>query len=227
VLSANGMRGVVEDLGPKFERATGHKLETSFATFGAIIKRMQGGETANVVILHREAMDQLLKHRKVDGSSTADLARASIGLIVRRGAPKPDISTPEKLKFALLTARAITYADPESESLSGRHFARVLEGLGIAADMKKKTIFHSYPREAAVLVGKGQAEIGVDLIQELLHLPGVEFLGALPGDLQSDIVYTAAVTNTTKDKRPMTALIAFMRSSAAAVVLKAYGMQPE
>ena len=226
VLSANGMREVMEDLGPKFERTTGHRLAITFATLGVIVKRVQDGETADVVAIPRQGIDRLVKEGKADASTVAVLARAGIGVIVRKGAPTPDISTPEALKRALLAAKSITYLDPAAGGTSGVHFAKVLDRLGISAEMKPKTVLHSNARAAAALVANGDAEIGINLIQELMPLPGIELVGPLPGDLQNTLVFAAVVMSDAKDAPAAKALIDFLRTPEAAAVIKAKGMEP-
>jgi molybdate transport system substrate-binding protein len=141
VMSAGGIREVMQDLGPKFERANGHSLSITFAAPGAIVQRVLGGEINDVVILTKAGIDSLLKDGKAVAGNVTALARSGIGVAVRKGAPKPDISSPEALKRTLLAARSITYSDPASGATSGVHFAKVLDGLGIASEMKPKTVF--------------------------------------------------------------------------------------
>ena len=132
VLSATGMQAVMEDLGPKFERATGHKLAITFATLGAVVKRVQDGEIADVVVIPQQGIDGFVKDGKAVAGNVTVLARSGIVVLVRQGAPKPDISSPEALKRTLLAAKSITYADPALGGTSGIHFAKVLDRLGIA-----------------------------------------------------------------------------------------------
>jgi molybdate transport system substrate-binding protein len=223
VLSANGMREVMEDLGPKFERATGHRLVIAFATLGVIV---QSGEAADVITIPRQGVDRLVKDDKANAGTVAVLARAGIGVVVRKGAPKPDISTPEALKRALLAAKSITYLDPAAGGTSGVHFANVLDRLGIAAEMKPKTVLHANARAAGVLVTNGEAEIGINLIQELIPLPGIDLVGPLPGDLQNTLVFTAVVMTGAKDAAAAKALIDFLRTPEAAAAIRAKGMEP-
>lgn len=226
MLSANGMREVMEDLGPRFERATGHRLAIAFATLGVIVQRVEGGETADVVAIPRQGIDRLVKDGKARGATATVLARAGIGVVVRKGRPKPDISTPEALKRTLLAAKSITYLDPAAGGTSGVHFAKVLDRLGISAEMKPKTVLHPNARAAGALVANGEAEIGVNLIQELMPLPGIDLVGPLPGDLQNTLVFTAIIMTGAKDAAAAKALIDFLRTPEAAVVIKAKGMEP-
>ena len=228
VLSAIGIQSVLEDLGPKFERATGHKLSFSFATAGAAVKRAQGGEAADVVIATRQGIDGLVKNRKAAADNVTALASAGISVAIRKGAPKPDISSPDALKRTLLAAKSISYVNPASGGASGIHFAKVLDRLGIANEMKSKTVFPNpkTPAEVGVLVANGEAEIGVNLIQELMPLPGIHLVGPLPGDLQLTIVFAATTMRDSKAPTASKALIDFLRTPHAAAVIKAKGMEP-
>ncbi len=226
VLSANGMREVMHDLGPKFERAAGHKLTVAFATVGVIVKRIQDGEAADVIIAPSQGIERLVKDGKASAETITVLARSGIGLVVRKGAPKPDISTPEALKQTLLAAKSITYLDPAAGGTTGVHFAKVLDRLGIAEAMKSKIVFHPNSRAAGALVANGEAEIGVNLIQELLPLPGIELVGPLPDDLQLTLVFAATITRDAKEVNASKALIDFLRTPDAAAVIKAKGMEP-
>jgi len=228
VLSAIGMQSVLEDLGPKFERATGHKLTISFATAGAAVKRAQGGEATDVVIATRQGIDGLVKNGKAAADNVTTLASAGISVAIRKGAPKPDISSPDALKRTLLAAKSISYVDPASGGASGVHFAKVLDRLGIANEMKSKTAFPNpkTPAEVGVLVANGEAEIGVHVIVELVSIAGIDIVGPLPGDLQNIIVFAAAVMASAKDAEAAKALVNFLRTPEAVAVIKAKGMDP-
>ena len=225
VLSAFGMQSVMEDLGPKFERATGHKLAMKFAAGGATVKDAQDGEPADVVITLRQGIDRLVKDGKVVAGTETVLARAGIVVAVRKGAPKPDISSPDALKRTLLAAKSISYVDPAS----GIHFAKVLDRLGIANEMKSKTVFPNpkTPAEVGVLVANGEGEIGVHLIQELMSVAGIDLVGPLPSDLQDTTVFSAAIMTGAKDAAAAKALVDFLRTPESAKVIKAKGMEPD
>jgi molybdate transport system substrate-binding protein len=228
VLSAIGMQSVLEDLGPKFERATGHRLAISFVTAGAAIKRAQGGEAVDIVIATRQGIDGLVKNDKAAANNGTTLASAGISVAIRKGAPRPDISSPDALKRTLLAARSISYVEPTSGGASGVHFAKVLDRLGIAKEMKSKTVFPNpkTPAEVGALVANGEAEIGVHVIVELVSVAGIDIVGPLPGDLQNIIVFAAAVMANAKDAEAAKALVNFLRTPEAVAVLKAKGMQP-
>jgi molybdate transport system substrate-binding protein len=228
VLSAIGMQSVMENLAPKFERATGHKVAISFATAGAIVKRVQGGDAPDVVIIPRQGIDTLVKDGKAAEDNVTVLASSGIVVVVRKGAPKPDISSPDALKRTLLDAKSISYVDPASGGASGIHFAKVLDGLGIANEMKSKTVYPNpkTPAEVGVLVANGEAEIGIHLTQELISVAGIDVVAPLPGDLQNIVVFAAAIVADAGNAEASKALVNFLRTPEAAIVIKAKGMEP-
>jgi molybdate transport system substrate-binding protein len=226
VLSAIGMQAVREDLGPKFERATKHKLAITFVTMGEAVKLVQAGETADVVVIPQQGIDSMVKDGKAAAGNVTVVARSGLGVAVRKGAPKPDISSPEALKRTLLAARSISYTDPATGGASGIHFAKVLDRLGIANEMKPKTVFPPKPGLDGVLVANGEAEIAVNQFQVLRQVAGIEIVGPLPGDLQDTIVFSAAIMGGTKNAEASKALVDFLRTPEAAAVIKAKGMEP-
>ena len=226
VLCANGMQPVMEDLAPKFERANGHKLAIAFATGGATVKRAGGGEPADVVIAPRSGIDRLVKEGKVAADAVTALASTGISVAIRKGAPKPDISSPDALKRTLLAAKSVTYLNPADGGASGIHFAKVLDRLGIANEMKSKTVFAPKAGAVGAFVANGEAEIGVIQYQLLFSVPGIEIVGPLPGDLQDTTVFSGAVMPGSSDAEASRSLISFFRSPEAAAVIKAKGMEP-
>ena len=153
------------------------------------------------------------------------IARASIGVAVRRGAPKPDISSPEALKRALLDAKSIAYGDP-AQSASGSHFAKVLDRLGITNEMKPKTVVTKTPGEIGALVANGETELGVNQIQDFVQTPGVEIAGPLPTDLQNTVVFSAVIIAGADNAGASKALVNFLRTPEATAVIKAKGLEP-
>jgi molybdate transport system substrate-binding protein len=226
VLSTLGMKEVMEDLGPKFERATGHTLAITFDSSGGVVKRIQGGQRVDVAVTTRQGIEGFLKDGTATAGSATLVARSGIGLAVRKGTPKPDISSADALKRTLLAAKSITYSNPADGGASGIHFAKVLDQLGIASEMKPKTVFLPKPGPVGVLVANGEAEIAVHQLPELIHVAGIEIVGPLPGDLQLNIVVWAAVMNAARDAAASKALLDFLRTPEAAQVIKAKGMEP-
>jgi molybdate transport system substrate-binding protein len=224
LLAALGVKEVVDDLGPKFERASGHKLAIKFGTLGGVVKMVQGGETADVVIIPRQGIDGIVKDGKAAAGGVTDIARSEIVVVVRKGAPKPDISSPEALKRALLAAKSITYGNPADGGASAIHFAKVLDRLGIANEMKSKTIYAKAGGDTGVVVASGKAELGVNQLQVLMPVAGIEVAGPLPGDLQATTVFSSAIMTGAKNAAPAKALVNFLRTPEAAKVIRAKGM---
>jgi molybdate transport system substrate-binding protein len=228
VMSALGIMAVMEELGPKFERASGNKLAITFETFTGIVKRVQNGETADIFVIPRQGIDGFVKAGKASAGNVTELARSGIGLAVRERAAKPDISSPDALKRALLAARSFAYPNPAQGGPTGTYIHRMLERLGIANEMKSKTVFPKAPGGAAIgdLVASGQAEIGVHQFQELVPIAGIEVVGWLPSDLRNTLLFAAAVMHGAKNAAASKALIDFLRTPEAAAVIKAKGMEP-
>ena len=192
VLSAGAMKSLVTELGEAFKQETGHTLSMTFDTAGAQSKRLAGGEPADVVVLTDTVIEQLAGQGLVVAGSRADIARVGIGVAVREGAPRPDIATPEALKQALLATKSLVYLDPAGGATSGIHFAGVLQRLGIADQVKSKTILIP-TGYAAEVVARGEAEMCVHQISEILPVKGVTLVGPLPKELQKITIYSAAV----------------------------------
>ena len=226
VLSHRGIRPVMEDLGPQFERATGHKLSITFGPAGGVVKLVEGGETANVVITSRQEIDGFVKDGKAVRDNVTLVARSGIGVAVRKGTPKPDISSPEALKRTLLAAKSITYSNPALGGAAAIHFEKVLDRLGIAKEMKSKTVLSKAGSDTGVVVANGEAEIGVQVSQLLILVPGIEIVGPLPGDLQDTVVFSAAIMAGANDAAASKALMDFLRTPEAAAVIKAKGLEP-
>jgi molybdate transport system substrate-binding protein len=229
VLSAVAVKSALDELAATFERSTGDKVTISYAVAGEVIKRVQTGESADVTILPKPRMDEPVQQGKVLAGSTVNFASAAVGVAVRVGAAKPDISSADALKRSLLAAQSISYADPAKGGVSGIHFARVLERLGIADEMKPKTkLATGLEAPPWDLAARGEVEIAVAMVPELLPANGLDFVGPLPPDLQSktDFVYVAGNLATAKQPSAGKALIQFISSPAAAAVVKSKGLEP-
>lgn len=227
VLSAAGMRPVMEDLGPKFERSTGHKLAIAFAAANVVVKRIQDGETSDVVITPW-GVETLAKDGKLIAGSMTPIARVGLGVAVRKGAPKPDISSPEAFKNMLLAAKSITYLNPAQDGESGFLFARVLDRLRIATEMKSKTVIPETTGAVAGVVVNGDAEIAVLAVQHIQFISGagIELVGPLPSDLQETMVFSAAIMTGARNTEASKMLLNFLRTPEAITVMKAKGMDP-
>ena len=228
VLVSPGFVPIMRDIGPTFERVTGHKLAASGDTLGAIVKRVQGGEALDVVLSPRSAIDGFVKDGRAAAGSVTVVASAGMGVAVRAGVAKPDISSPEAFKRALLAAKSITYPDPNNlagNPTLGVHFTGVLDRLGIAEDVKSKTLLPG-PRDIGKLVAAGEAELGVAQLQNLARTAGIEIVGPLPADLQDPILFAAVILGGARDIEASRALIDFMRTPEAAAAMRKQRIEP-
>jgi molybdate transport system substrate-binding protein len=226
VLISGGFSAAYEKLVPEFERVSGHKVVTLRGpsmgkTPQAIPNRLARGEAADVVIMVGYALDGLIRDGKVVAESRTDLAWSPIGLAVRAGAPKPDISTVDTFRQALLAAKSIAYSD----SASGEYLSKELFGrLGIADQLKEKS--RQIPAEpVGRVVARGEAEIGFQPVSELRPVAGIDIVGPIPAELQVVNVFRAGIAAHAKEPQAGKALIAFLVSPAARLVIEQSGMQ--
>jgi len=226
VLCAIALQQLMEDLGPKFDKATKHNLSVTIAPLGQALKRLQDGEAYDVVILPQRGIEAIAKDGKIVTRTVTGIAVTRIGVGVRKGASKPDISTSEAFKNVMLSAKSITHGNPAYGGISGVHVVKVLERLGITEQMKVKTVLLDKAGLAGVLVADGRAEIVIQPIQELVVVPGIEVVGPLPEELQDTVTYQAAITPDAKGVEALMMLIAFLRNPESIAVIKAMGMEP-
>jgi molybdate transport system substrate-binding protein len=220
LIAGGSMTASIDAIAPQFEKATGHKLVTHFDSTPNIIARINSGAAFDVVVVPVDVFkDAAAKSRFVPGP-TIDIARVGYGIIVRAGAPKPDISTPDAFKKTLLAAPSIAFLP---SSAAGAYITKVFDRLGITEEMKAKTKVQAAPAAIAPAVAKGEAELGVFLTNVLIG-PGVELVGPFPGDLQQELVFTSAVAADTKDADAAKALIDYLKTPAATALIKAAGM---
>jgi molybdate transport system substrate-binding protein len=227
VVSSGGFSAAYDVLGPQFERATGHKLITSHGpsmgdTKDAIPARLRRGEPIDVLIMVGYALDNLAKEGKVIPGSCVELARSKIGVAVRAGAPKPDVSTVDALRNTLLAARSIAYSD----SASGVYIQNeMFKNLGIADQVKGKA--RMIPADpVGGVVARGEAEIGFQQISELKPIPGITIIGPLASEVQRVTVFSAGIVAGAKEHEAARALIAYLSSPAAASAIIESGMEP-
>ena len=230
VLSAVGMRQVLLDLGPQFERDTGCTLTIALDSAGNILERINGGEIVDLVVMPRGGLDRLVQGGHVAADSVRDLAASHVGVAVRKGAPRPNISTPEAFRRAMREARSIACPDPARGGSSGLHIAKIFAELGIAQQVRHKLVYASTPSDAdampANLVATGRAEIALHQMQELMAVPGVEIVGPFPGTLEGTFVFSAGVHTKARDREAVAALIAYLGGRHARDAIKAKGMDP-
>ena len=223
VLSTQATEEAYKELVPQFEKASGHKVTTVFTGTLDLQKRIGAGEMYDLIIMAGPAIDDFIKSGKVVGGSRVDLAKSGVGAGVPKGAPKPDISTTDAFKRALLDAKSICYVE---QGATGIYLKGLLQRLGIAEQLKARTKLLPPSNPAAFAVANGEAEIGMTQISEILPYAGAELVGPLPAEIGLASVYPAAVATAAKEPDAATALIKFLAGPAAAPVLKAKGLDP-
>lgn len=228
VACAGAMKPVVTGVARAFEQASGSKVLAKFDRSGMVKTRILDGETADVVITTEAAIDELARRHKVAPDSAVVVALSGIGVAIRTGAAKPDISSAASFKRTLLDAKSIACADPATGSPSANHFGELLRRLGIAAEIEPKLRLVGAAGGGVVVVceavAKGEAEIGIQQIAEILPVPGVDLAGPLPKELQQMTVFSAAAGTSAREPDLARRFIAFMSSEAAAPTILASGM---
>ena len=228
VLSTTAMKTAFEALKPVFEHETGYALKLGFGPSLQLEKRLAEGEGADVAIVTQAGAQQLIATGRGTAGSLADLARSFIGVCVAAGAPQPDISSAQAFKAAMLCARSIATSKPVGGGASGAHMASVFERLGIAAAIKDKSIYGAGGPAGLVglIVARGDAEIGIQQMAELMAVSGVDIVGPLPDALQSVTQFTGFVPTAARQPEGGRAVIDFLRRSTAKAVIKAKGLEP-
>jgi len=222
ILAGGAMTGSLRELGPQFERASGQKLVFRFGTTPELIKLATTGGPFDLGVVPREVLMDAGARARFAAGPTTEIARVGLGVAVRSGAPKPDVGTPEALRQTLLKAQSIATIPA---SAAGAQVFRVFDRLGIAEAMKAKTKVQTAPAQIVEAVAKGEAELGVFLLN-VLTAPGLDVVGPFPAELQQEVVFTASVAENTKEADAGKAFIAYLTSPAAAAVIKAKGMDP-
>ena len=221
IWTARAIATVLAEIGSEFERETGHTLIVSSDLPPAFERRVTAGESFDLLISGSSPVDEWIKRGRIVAATRSDIARSGIGVEVRAGAPRPDISSVDAFKRALLNARSIAYLRVGS----GIYLAGLLERLGIAEAIKSKV---TRPESDIVseLVAKGEIEIGMTVITQILTTPGVDLVGPLPPEIQSYITFTAGVSSRTTVPDAARQLIQFLREPRTIAVIKAQGMEP-
>jgi molybdate transport system substrate-binding protein len=220
VLSGGAMKSLMLEVVPLFERATGSKVDIKFALTSALTRDIEGGAVFDIALLPRPDLDTLAQAGKIAAGTQTDITRSAVGFCVKAGAPKPDISTAEALKQALLNARSIGYSDGPS----GAYIAELLRRLGIADVMKSKTKLTS--RLVAEIVAEGEAEVGMQQIVAILPVKGAELVGPLPSELQNIIVYAAGLVPEAAQSGVARTFVAYLAMPEVVGLIRAKGMEP-
>ena len=222
VLSGNGARAAVSALLIQFEHATGHKINLRFEVNADLETKIEAGETFDVAVLNPPVIDALIKAGKIVPGSRADIGQAGLGVAVRSGTPKPDISSTEAFKRTLLAAKAVAFP---GKGASGRYFVSLLDRLGIAAEMKSR-LRPMEAEDAVEVVARGEADMVVVVASRIYDVAGVEPLGPIPAELQTKIGFAAGLGIAAKEPDASRALIRFLSAPGAAATLRAKGVEP-
>ena len=221
VLSTLALRGVLVETEPEFRGCTGLAITARYKSTNAQLIAIGEGATADVAIITREAIDRLTAEGKIVPGSTKDVAQSGIGLAVRAGAPKPDISTVEALKQTILAAKSIAFS---RLGASGVHFADVIERLGVADEIRRKAVISdAYMGE---IVARGEAELAVQQISELMPVAGIDIVGPLPGELQKISLFAAAIFTAARNPAGGAKLVSFLAEPRLAAILARKGLSP-
>lgn len=222
VLSGNGAKAAVRELCAQFERATGNTIRLHFEVNADLKQKIEAGEAFDVAVLNPPVIDALIKEGKLVANSRMDIGRSGLGVAVRKGTPKPDISSVEAFKRALLGTKAVAYP---GKGASGLYFVSLLDRLGIKAGMQGK-LKPMAAEDTVEVVARGEADMVVVVATRITGVPGVDLVGPIPEELQTKIGFAAGLSASTKERDAAQALIRFLSAPAAAPTLKANGVDP-
>jgi molybdate transport system substrate-binding protein len=222
VFASNGVKAVMEELLPQCERVIGHPVAIQFGPTAVLKRRIDAGEAFDATFLTTEAIDGLIQEGKLAAGTRAVVGRAGIGVAVRKGAPKPDINTPEGMKQTLLKMKSITYA---KEGASRGDIDKMMERLGIAGDVKSKTLLPEASGRPQQSVEEGESELVMTLIPEILPYHGIQLVGPLPAEFQRYQTFAGGAAAKTANAEAAKALIKFVSGPTAAPIFKAKGME--
>ncbi|HET7805664.1 MAG TPA: substrate-binding domain-containing protein [Pseudolabrys sp.] len=222
VLSGNGARAAVRELCTQFERATGNTIRLHFEVNADLKKKIEAGEAFDVAVLNPPVIDALIKEGKLVAGSRADIGRSGVGLAVRAGTPRPDISSVQGFRRTLLAAKAVAYP---GKGASGLYFVSLLDRLGIKAEMQGR-LRPMAAEDTVEVVARGEADMVVVVATRITGVPGVDFVGPIPEELQTKIGFAAGLSASAKERDAAKALIRFLTAPAAAATLRANGVEP-
>jgi len=222
VVSTVAIKESLIEIVPLFERASGHKVSISFGNGPTVFEQVRAGATGDLFLGPDEFSDPLLKEGKLVAATRVDFANSGASVAVHAGAHRPDISTAERFKAALLAAKTVSY----SGGASGRFFVRVLERLGIAEEIRAKLVAPKQGEPVGAVVARGEAEIGVHQLSELLPISGIDIVGPLPAELQRKIVYSAFAFPASTQHEAAHMFVTFLRTGVAGAIIRRKGMEP-
>ena len=222
VVSTVAARTTLEALKPVFERSSPHKVEFLFGTAAPLKRQIEAGEAFDVTVLTPGMIEDLAKAGKVDAASKTEIARTGLAIATRKDAAAPDISTATSLKRAIATAKTISYT---KEGQSGMEAAKLIERLGLAEEMKPRTLIDPRVGGAMLNLEEGKADLGFTFLSEILNRPGVKLVGTVPAEFQAYMTLSAGVSANARDGAASRAFVQFLRSGEARAVMKQMGME--
>jgi molybdate transport system substrate-binding protein len=222
VFGSPGTRAPYTLLVPGFEAASGHTVTTAWDTVVRLTKRVADGDTADVIMLPSPQIDELIRLGKLAAGTKVNVATSGVGVAIRAGAPKIDVSTPEGIRQSLLAARAIAY----STGPSGVHIERLIAKWGLTDQLKDKIVPPVPNVPIGEVVARGDADIGFQQVSELLPVKGIDYLGPLPADIQQTTVFSAAVHTAAREAEAARALLTYLTAPGAAAIIRKTGMEP-
>jgi molybdate transport system substrate-binding protein len=225
VLSGSGVQPVMSEIIPRFESGSGHRVIFDYGTVGGMAARIQDGEFADVIIASEPQIAELEKHSKIVFGSRTDLAKTGIGIFVRKGTPKPDISSVDSFKRTMLASKSIGWNDPVAGAPVSIYMLGVFERLGISQEMKSKTVVFKKRSERFEAVARGDVEIGFNQISEIVAATGVDLVGPLPAAIQHYTLFSAGIVANSANKDAAQALLRFISAPDAKAVMKAKGFE--
>lgn len=222
VMASNAVKDGLIELVPAFEKASGHKVTMIWGGTESIAKRIGDGEVVDVVVIALPNIDKLIAGGRLVAGSRVDYAKSGVGVAVRAGLPKPDISSGEAVKRAVLAARSVGY----SSGPSGFYIADLFRKMGIADQVKDKVKQPPSGTQIAELMARGEVDLGFQQVSELVHAKGIDYLGPLPADIQSITVFSAGLHNAAPAPEAARALMMFVTAPEAGPVIRRTGMEP-
>ena len=222
VIASAAVKETYQELVPEFENTSNQKVVTLWSGTADIMKRVKAGESADLIIVGSDSIDELIALGKITPGSRVDLMKSGVGVAIRSGAAKPDIGSGDALRRALLSAKSIAY----STGPSGVYLDGLFQRMGIADELKPKLKRPPSGASVGEMVARGEAEIGLQQVSELIHLAGIDYLGPLPPDVQQITVFSSGIFVDAKELAGAKALVSFLNSPAAARVIRRNGMEP-
>jgi molybdate transport system substrate-binding protein len=225
LLSAASIQEVFKEILGDFEQASGHKIILQYATMGAITERIRGGEAADLVISSRQSVATLLNEQKIEAGSQRPISKVGVGVVVLSGAPAPTVATIEDFGRVLTAATTIVYADPARGGAAGIHIARIIERLGLADQLKPKTVLAAGGDVTEVTLAQGAGAVGMTQISEIVGKRGAVFAGPLPRELQNYTLFASGRPVGAKHPEIADALLNFLKTPRAIAAMRAKGME--